>query len=54
MSIKEDFKKATQKVKQRKQERKERRLAKLEDGLLGDVASMIRMIFGNPGSRSLR
>ncbi len=54
MSVKENFNKANQKVKQRKQERKERRRAKLEDGLLGDVASMIRMIFGNPGSRSLR
>ena len=54
MSVKDKFDQAVQKVKKRKQERRERRLDALENSLIGDIASWIRMIFGNPGSRSLR
>ena len=54
MSVKDKLNQATQKVKKRRQERRDRRLDALEDSLLGDIASWIRMIFGNPGSRSLR
>ena len=54
MSVKDKFNQAVQKVKKRRQERRDRRLDALEDSLIGDIAAMIRMIFGNPGSRSLR
>ncbi len=54
MSVKDKFNQAAQKVKKRRQERRDRRLDALEDSLIGDIASWIRMIFGNPGSRSLR
>ena len=54
MSVKDKFDHAVQKVKKRRQERRDRRLDALEDSLIGDIAAMIRMIFGNPGSRSLR
>ena len=54
MSVKDKFNQAAQKVKKRRQERRDRRLDALENSLIGDIASWIRMIFGNPGSRSLR
>ena len=54
MSVKDKLNQATEKIKKRRQERRDRRLDALEDSLIGDIASWIRMIFGNPGSRSLR
>ena len=55
MSVKDNkFDQAVQNVKKRRQERRDRRLDALEDSLIGDIVAMVRMIFGNPGSRSLR
>ena len=54
MSVKDKFDQAVQKVKKRRQERRDRRLAALEDSLIGDVVAMVRAIFGNPPSRDLR
>ena len=54
MSVKDKFDQAVQNVKKCRQERRDRRLDALEDSLIGDIVAMVRMIFGNPGSRSLR